>query len=86
MPDDSRLLERLSRVPVWAVAVLVGACVAVALVVGSRWSALALLPVLALLGWLSRLAWPALGPAERALRVVVLAALLAWVVVTLAGG
>jgi hypothetical protein len=80
------VLVRLGRVPGWLLAVAVGTCVAVALVVGSRWSALALTPVLALLGWLSYLAWPGLSAGARLLRLVVLGALLAWMASVLITG
>lgn len=78
-------LVRLQRVPPALIAVAVGVCVAVTLIVGSRLAALALLPVVALLGWLSYLAWPRLRRPQRALRVAVLAGLLAWCAGTLVG-
>jgi hypothetical protein len=83
---SSPALERLARVRPLVVAVLVGTAVVTALAVGSRWSALALLPVVALLAWLAYLAWPRLRPAERAVRLFVLGALLTWCVVTLVSG
>jgi hypothetical protein len=67
-------------------AALVGLVVLVALVAGSRWSALGLLPVVAVLGWLSAQAWPRLSRGQRLLRLVVLGALTSWVLLTLAAG
>jgi hypothetical protein len=83
---SSPLLQRLGRVPPVLVAVVAGACVLVALLVGSRWSALALLPVVALLGWLSHLSWPRLSSGHRLVRLVVLGALVGWLVSTLLRG
>jgi hypothetical protein len=76
-------LRRLGRGPVWLLPVAVGVLVALALVLGGRWAAVSLLGVVGLLGWLSYLVWPRLRTGERALRVVVLGAMLTWVAVTL---
>jgi hypothetical protein len=79
-----------ARTPSRAVAVLLaialGVIVLAALLAGSRWSALGLLPVIAGLGWLSAQTWPRLSRGQRLLRLVVLGALSTWVVLTLAAG
>ncbi len=72
------VLQQLSGVRAFIVAALVGVGVLAAMLADNRWSALGLLPALALLGWLSYLAWPALAPMQRVLRVAVLVGLLAW--------
>lgn len=79
--DASRAaLERLSGLPTVLIAGLVGLGVLAALLVDNRWSALALLPALALIGWLTYLAWPSLRAGQRLLRLLVLGALAAWAV------
>ena len=80
------MLRRISSVPPVVVAALVAVCVAAALIVGTRWSALLLLPVLALLAALSRHAWPRLSRGQRAMRLVVLGALVGWTASTLLTG
>ena len=67
-------LRTLPRaVPALVVVVLVGAGLSLPGLAG----AVALLVVLALLGWLAYLSWPALNPVARALRLLVLALLAA---------
>lgn len=80
------VLRRLAGYPRWLLAAVVGLLIAVALVAGRWWSTLLLVPVLAVLGWLAYLAWPRLGGGERAVRLVVLVALAAWLVTRTAGG
>jgi hypothetical protein len=72
------VLQRLSGVTTFLVAAVVGVGVLAALLVDNRWAALGMLPALALLGWLSYLAWPALAPSQRVLRAGVLVVLLVW--------
>jgi hypothetical protein len=78
-------LQRLSGVRTFLVAAVVGIGVLAALVVDNRWTAFGILPALALLGWLSYLAWPALAPSQRVLRVAVLVVLLVWAATRLLG-
>ncbi|HEX5534651.1 MAG TPA: DUF6703 family protein [Actinomycetales bacterium] len=79
------VLQRLTGVRTFLVAAMVGVGVLAALIVDNRWAALGILPALALLGWLSYLAWPALAPSQRVLRVGVLVALLVWAATRLLG-
>ena len=78
-------LERLAVVPKLLVAGVVGIGVLVALLVDNRWSALAAIPVLAFLAWLTYLAWPRLDPLPRALRLLVLCGLTLWAGVRVLG-
>lgn len=80
------VLRRLAGYPRWLLAAVVGLLLAVALVTGRWWSTLLLVPVLAVLGWLAYLAWPRLSGGERAVRLIVLGALTAWLLVRAAGG
>lgn len=83
--EDAALpaVQRLRGLPTVLIAGLVGLGVLAALLVDNRWSALALLPALAFMAWLTYLAWPSLGPGPRLLRLLVLGALAAWAVVRL---
>ncbi|HEX5561790.1 MAG TPA: DUF6703 family protein [Nocardioidaceae bacterium] len=79
------VLQRLTGVPTFVIAALVGVGVLAALLVDNRWAALGVLPALALLGWLSYLAWPHLAPSQRVLRVGVLVVLIVWAATRLLG-
>jgi hypothetical protein len=77
---------RSGRLPTLLVAAAVGAAVLVALLTGSRWSAALLLPVVALLAWLTWAVWPRLRTGERVLRLLVLGLLTGWALTTLFAG
>ena len=79
------LLRTVSRLPAWATGLLVGVLLVAALLVGGAWSVLLAAPVLLGLAWLAYLSWPRLGAAERAVRLLVLGALLVWAVLRLVG-
>lgn len=67
-----------SGVRVWLVAAAVGLGLAAALVLGSRWSALLVVAVAAVMATLTWQVRARLGPAQRAMRIVVLVLLLGW--------
>lgn len=69
------LVLALARVPRLVLALVVGLCMLAGLLLPGPWSALLLLPVLVIMGALTTVAWPALLPAQRGLRVLVLVVL-----------
>lgn len=74
--------------PRWAVVALplaVGGAALAGLLLPGRWPALLLLAVLVVLVWLTSRSWSLLGRAGRLMRVVVLGALAAMVVLRLVG-
>ena len=71
----SALVHALARLPRVVVALAVGLCLLAGLLTPPPWSALLLLPVIALMGVLTAAAWPLLLPAQRGLRVLVLVVL-----------
>ncbi|HZI96057.1 MAG TPA: DUF6703 family protein [Actinomycetales bacterium] len=75
------LIQTLHRLPRALVAIVVGLCLLAGLLLDGLASALFLAVVLLLMVVLTSTAWPALRPAQRVLRVLVLA-VLAWALVT----
>lgn len=77
------LILALNRVPRAVVAIVVGLCLLAGLLLDGLLSALVLLVVLLLLAALTTAAWPLLRPAQRGLRVAVLAVISLAVVIRL---
>ena len=74
---SAAVLVRLARVPRAVLALTVGLVLLAALLLGGAVGTTVLTFVVLLMVWLTYLAWPTLGPAARALRLAVLAALVA---------
>ncbi|MGH8866819.1 MAG: DUF6703 family protein, partial [Actinomycetes bacterium] len=75
------LLVWLTRVPRWAVAVLMAALVVAGLALEGPAGAACLLVLGAFLGWLLAVSWPVLPASSRVVRVVVVVAVLVVAVV-----
>jgi hypothetical protein len=75
------VLVRVARVPRAVLALAVGLVLLAALLLGGAVGTTVLTFVVLLMVWLTYLAWPALGGAARVLRLVVLAALVAALVI-----
>ncbi|MFZ5872591.1 MAG: hypothetical protein ACOYXW_18960 [Actinomycetota bacterium] len=71
------------RTPAWVVAAVAGLVLAVALVLGTWWAALAVLALVAGMALLTAAVWRSLRPPQRALRLLVLGLLVTWAVVQL---
>ncbi|NUR86184.1 MAG: hypothetical protein HOY71_19055 [Nonomuraea sp.] len=72
-----------TQLPRWVAPVVLVALLLVGLAVTNPLGALAVLPVLAFVAWLAFLSWPSIGLGGKALRVVVMAFLIALIVTRL---
>lgn len=80
------LLVRLHDLPRWVLFVVVTALAVVGAVLPGWAGGACLLVIATLVGWLVYLAWPGLTPGRRAMRVLVVAAVLGAVVVRVVSG
>ncbi len=68
---SARSLLFLHRLPRWLLPVIVGVLLLAGLAIPYPWAGIFLIAIAALFGWLLALSWPAITPASRAFRTIV---------------